>query len=160
MADFGIRLHGMDQALSYMAKLIDASTAWGKATIGVSTSLVYAHGVETGFTRGGKLARAAGGAWYLKGALEATAPKVPGALEKALPEGDGKVKETQQKIATAMQQEAQGRVPVVSGRLRGSLRAVYPGSGADATGGDPLLRTRSRTSRARQAPVRTPVRKR
>ena len=149
---FGVIWHGVEEAQSFMAKLMSGGEA-ATGTIGVGTTTVYAYGIEEGVTRGGKLARRAGGAHYLRRALETTAPKWPEALAKALPKGEQAVNAAQKALAEQMTANAKEYVPVKTGALQRSLHAIYRGAAAEGPG-DPLLRRATPAPRNRLAAVR------
>lgn len=124
---------GVVEALAWLRELQASVQAAGDTSveIGVDESQApYGWGMEFGEYRNGRLARRAGGAFYLTGAFQAVAPMVADAIAEALPRGPEAVR---QAILAKGQQVlglAQEKVPVLTGNLRQSLYAAEGGRAA------------------------------
>lgn len=113
---------GADHALAYLKKLEDGVRAASDQVVRIGSSLVYARGIETGH-RGHRLARRAGGAFYLRSALGATSG-IKAALVSALPNGGAATQGALAKQAKDIEQSAQQHAPARSGKLRASIHTV------------------------------------
>lgn len=91
-------------------------------TILVGSDLIYSYGIERGVTRSGKLARAAGGVFYLAGAVEDVSGKVGSEIVQGLENGN--LRSAFLRLGLMTVTFAQARVVVVTGSLRRSLHMV------------------------------------
>lgn len=100
-----------------------------RATFG--TNLVYGFGIETGFSRGGRLARKAGGAYYIRDAtaegIAFLAVALPAFFSQPQLGGAGRLLEA---FYSILEVSAKVRVPVVTGALKESIRVKPFGGGA------------------------------
>jgi hypothetical protein len=121
MAEVYVRITGADGAIGYLAQLRDSCGRFVRLLPQVGSSLPYAYGIEEGHTRGGRLARKAGGAHYLSGAVDSVLPRAKTMIARELPGtagGDVASRILGEDIVGAAKQI----VPVKSGRLRNSIR--------------------------------------
>lgn len=123
----GIDLIGVPEVHKALSNLEDGVAEMVKAPVGVGSALPYAYGIEYGRHRSGKLARRAGPAKYMQGAIQKEIPGITKRLAKAIEGGASDVRDEKQKIAEDMTKAAQDIVPVVTGALRSSLTPIYPG---------------------------------
>lgn len=119
-----IRVLGVREAQRYLDRLQGGAKAAGGKVVMVGTPLVYGWGIEFGRKRGGGLARRAGGAFYLTGALAQVKPRIRKALTAALPFGASAVLDAAKKLGFDVERLAKERVPVRTGTLRRSLHTV------------------------------------
>lgn len=89
--------------------------------LSLSSPLPYAYGIETGRHRGGRLARAAGGAYMFRDALAVMRPRVGAVLGPAILRGPGAVDAAKRALNAEGVAEVQKRTPVRSGALRDSV---------------------------------------
>lgn len=75
MADFEVRITGHAHAQRVLEHLRDGGRAVSDARVRVGSPLQYAPGIETGRTRGGRVARAAGGLHFLERGLDHAAKR-------------------------------------------------------------------------------------
>jgi hypothetical protein len=122
-----VRLRGLQEGVQALHQLRDGAGRFNGPLLRVGSDLVYAWGIETGRTKGGRLARRAGPAHYLRGGLEREAPRLKATLAAALDDGVRAVDQAVDKAGKGVVEEAQRLVPVRSGRLRGSIRAIRTG---------------------------------
>lgn len=125
-----IRIGGLVQALG----TIDGLGAGAKqlhgpiATFG--SVLPYAYGIETGRHRGGRRARAAGGAYMFREGIAETKQHARAQLVQAIKSGPGAIAAAKGRIRTFGIQAIRKRTPVRSGRLRASVSELNrPGIG-------------------------------
>lgn len=88
----------------------------------VGSDLVYAYGIEYGVTKSGRLARRAGGAFYLKGALDEIQGRVGSEIVNGL--ASGNLRNAFLRLGLTTVTFAQARVPVRTGSLRRSIHMV------------------------------------
>ena len=90
--------------------------------VGVSSAEVpYAWGQETGVYRGGRLARRAGGAFFMRGALAVVGPSIAPALNEVIFQGPDAAERTLQAKGHELAAEAMLLAPVLTGNLRQSI---------------------------------------
>lgn len=118
-----VRIMGLNEAERYLRRLQGGAAA-SNATVRVGTAVVYAHGIEFGRRRNGRLARRAGGAFMLTGALESIQPRIKPALARALPEGQQAVRDALLRLGYQVEAAAKPRTPVKTGNLRRSIHTV------------------------------------
>ena len=122
----GIRVNiDADEAVGALNKLKDAVRSVKSTRLG--SDLPYAYGIEYGRHRGGRLARRAGGAYYLHAGAEQITGEAP-KLARALGKGPAATKAEYQEILERGLDVARRRTPVRTGRLSRSLR-IYIGKG-------------------------------
>lgn len=119
-----IRILGAKEADAYLKNIGAASREAGRTVVRVGTALKYGHGIEFGRHRGGKLARRAGGAFYLTGAFRQVQPRIKRELAAALPKGAAAVLGAMRRLAADVERIAKQRVPVRTGNLRRSIHTV------------------------------------
>jgi hypothetical protein len=96
----------------------------GAARLSIGSGLPYAYGIETGRHPRGKLARRAGGAYYLRGAGREVGPTIPGRIAGSFRRGPGAVRSEIDRIGKDLVAAAKRRAPRVSGDLGDSIRDV------------------------------------
>jgi hypothetical protein len=121
-------------ALRALGDLAAGARALGGARMEIGSRLPYAYGIETGFTRSGRVARRAGGAWMLRDAKEAVRSQIEPVLAAALPHGPSAVDAAFRRLGAFAVQAARARTPVVTGRLRASIDILAGGIGSAASG--------------------------
>lgn len=119
-------------ALRALGDLAAGCRAAGGARTGVGSDLPYAFGIETGYRRSGRLARRAGGAWMLRDAKAAMLPQIEPVLAAALPHGAAATDGAFRRLGGLLVALVQAGTPVVSGRLRDSMRVLSGGLGSPA----------------------------
>lgn len=124
MAGAYVQIEGVERVSAYLKEIREGAETAGHETILVGSPLRYAFGIETGRHRGGRLARRAGGAYYLRDAFRAVQPRIRPALVAALPKGAQAVLQAMRKLGYDVEREAKERVPVRTGTLRRSLHTV------------------------------------
>ena len=87
MAGVGVKVVGLKEAQQYLHRLEQAAGS-ADATVTVGSSLNYAYGIETGRHRSGRVARRAGGVFYLSRALATVERDLPKRLTKGLQAGE------------------------------------------------------------------------
>lgn len=117
-----VTIQGIQAAQQSLTHMAQGAQAAGRSAYFVGSSLAYAYGIETGRSRGGRLARKAGGAFMLTRALQSVAPGIPGAVAQALPSGASAVDQAIRRLAFEVLSRAQALTPVRSGALRASVR--------------------------------------
>ena len=110
-----------------MATISDAAQEVASLDLQVGSSLPYAYGIETGYTRYGRLARRAGGAFMVARALEQMMPIVENRLAGTLLRGPSAARREVFSLANQTVQRIQAGTPVRSGNLRDSFQAVFNG---------------------------------
>ncbi len=116
-----------------MRKLIDAwansARSFGNVKLTIGSPLPYAYGIETGYHRGGRLARRAGGAFYLQKGMQAMQTIFQQRAASSLlgiPAGQS-FNELLSTMQTTGLRVAQSSAPVRTGKLRGSIVASRTG---------------------------------
>lgn len=123
-----VGLPAVKHALAELNAGAEASEGSGtSAPVRVVAAAPYAYGIETGRHRSGRLARRAGGVFYLARALDAHKPRVKRTLADALPDGGAAVLRAWEGLGQAIETDARRMVVVRSGALRGSIQMVSPG---------------------------------
>lgn len=120
-----VRLIGAATTEKYLSELRLSAQLLGTMRLQVGSDLPYAFGIESGRHRGGRLARRAGPAHYLKGGWEAVRPTVGSRLARVLPEGPAALKKEMQAIGNDTRDIARAIVPVRSGDLQRSIRSAF-----------------------------------
>lgn len=90
----------------------------------MTSPLVYAFGIETGYHRRGGLARAAGGAFMMREGLADVKDRIGPLISASFEGGPSAVPLAEANIGRMVVAAVQRRTPVVSGRLRDSFRVV------------------------------------
>jgi hypothetical protein len=129
----GVRIESR-AVMQALGQLADTARAMGGARVEAGSTEPYTFGIETGRTRSGRLARAAGGAWMLRDAKAAIAARIQPTLAAALMQGPAAADAAFRGLGDELVREIQARTPVVSGRLRGSMRVLAGGIGSRAAG--------------------------
>jgi hypothetical protein len=137
MPDMGVSVIGTAEAQSVLRKLQDAARSLPGVKIQVGSPLKYAYGIETGRTRDGAVARAAGGLWFLKRGLDrASAQFDHDGFGEALKDGPGATLKFLIAYGHDIEREAKDllspfpyspRTRYHTGGLRRSLQTIYPG---------------------------------
>lgn len=112
-----------DAALKYLSQVRMTAQQWGRSRVVVSTNVVYAYGVETGFHRGGSLARRAGGAFMIREGLLDTEEHMQELISESFVRGPSAVPLAEANIGRMVVAAVQSHTPVRSGNLRDSFRA-------------------------------------
>lgn len=120
-----VRLIGIPAAQGYLSNLQLSAFLLGTMRLQAGSDLPYAFGIETGHHRNGRLARRAGGAFYLRGAWIAVRGTVGARLARRLPEGPGAMRSEMQAIGRDVVDIARGIVPVRTGALQRSIRSSF-----------------------------------
>lgn len=122
-----VALRGLDAGVQALKQVRDAAGRFQTPMLRVGSDLIYAWGIETGRTRGGRVARKAGPAHYLQGALQRVEPQLRAKYARALEEGPAAVDRATEQAGRDLVAAARSIVPVRSGRLKGSIRSVPGG---------------------------------
>lgn len=109
-----------DKAVEFLLKL--QKELQQIPTLLVGSNLVYSYGIEYGVTRNGRLARAAGGAFYLQGAVSEVESKVGSEIVNGLENGG--LRNAFFRLGYMAVTGAQSRTPVITGSLRRSIHMV------------------------------------
>lgn len=88
MAGVGVKVVGLKEAQTYLRRLQESAESADKAQVVVGSSLNYSYGIETGRHRSGRVARRAGGVFYLSRALSTVEKDLPKRLTKGLEAGE------------------------------------------------------------------------
>lgn len=119
-----VSIDGAETVRAYLQSLREGLGRAGDETIMVGSNLVYAFGIETGRHRGGRLARRAGGAFYLRDAFNSIKGRLEPEIAAALPRGQDAVLRAMLKLGYDVEREAKNLVPVRTGALRRSIHTV------------------------------------
>jgi hypothetical protein len=119
-----VQIHGVEQVRAALQRLTQGTQAMRDTRVLVGSPLKYAFGIETGRHRGGGLARRAGGAFYLRGAVQSVMATAGASLAPALLEGAQATVRALTRLGYDVQREAQMEVPVRTGTLRRSIHTV------------------------------------
>lgn len=111
-----------DKALRYLSQVRQTAQAWGRSRTVVYSQLPYAAGIETGYTRRGRLARRAGGAFMLRDGLAEAQPRIGPLISDSFERGPSAVPLAEANIGRMVVAAVQRRTPVRSGNLRDSFR--------------------------------------
>lgn len=131
MAELGVRLTGLEAGVQAIRQVRDAAGRYSGPLFRVGSPLSYAWGIETGRRKSGRVARRAGPAHYLSGAMARVEPRLREPLAAALWHGPDATDAALRHAGDALVDEAQRLVPVRSGRLRRSIRAIRTGHARD-----------------------------
>ncbi len=128
---YTVRVVGAEVADAFLRKMGEAAVAAVRNKIQVGSFEPYSYGIETGRFRGGRLARRAGGAFYLRRAFNSTVGRARPEMISALRSGDPRrAGEVLYDVATRMRDMAESLAPRRSGKLGGSIRVILAtGSG-------------------------------
>lgn len=118
---------GIDQAQRYMRDLSQASKNANRALVRVGSPLQYAYGIETGRRRSGRLARRAGGVFYLTRAYNDELPHMRSRIVAGLERGPSGVLDELKRIGFDVERRAKDYVVRVTGTLQRSIQTIYPG---------------------------------
>lgn len=121
MVSLDIRAEGIGGVVASLGRLADAAATAGGATLEVFSPEVYAWGVETGYTRRGRLARRAGGAYMFRQGTNEGLRGFDQELAAALPKGPAAVVPAYLSRGRRVVTAIQSHTPVISGRLRGGV---------------------------------------
>lgn len=124
-AQSGVTISGLDDAKAAFARMARGASQAANAQVLVGSPLQYAYGIETGRHRGGRLARRAGGVFYLTRATEHVIPTVRSRMATAVK--DGAVLPELIKVGFDIERAAKALVVRVSGTLQRSIQTIYPG---------------------------------
>ena len=116
-----LRITGTRGAITYLHQLRDRSGRFTRLLPSVGSSLPYAYGIHEGRHRGGRLARRAGGVFYLKRAAESVLPRAEGMLARGLATSEQAMQTAVRVLGQDLVRAAQNIVVVRSGRLRRSI---------------------------------------
>jgi hypothetical protein len=112
-----------DKAMKYLIQVRQTAERWGKSRTVVSSLLPYAYGIETGYHRGGSLARAAGGAFMLREGVADVEEHMGDLIVESFARGPSAVPLAEANIGRMVVAAVRRHTPVVSGNLRDSFRA-------------------------------------
>jgi hypothetical protein len=146
-AQTGVRVVGEREAQAYLAKLAASAQYAHRAVVSVGSPLAYAYGIETGRHRGGRLARRAGGVFYLQRAAESVQQALKRDIARALPGGPDDTLEALKKVGADVERKAKALVVRVTGTLQRSIQTIYPGRGVVGGGISVGVRGRTRATR-------------
>ena len=116
-----IRSAGFDRVRSFLGGIAGAAARAQGPVISVGSPLPYAYGIETGRHRGGRLARAKGGAFMFRDALAVMKPRTGPALASAILRGTAAVEQAKRDLNRQAVEEVRKRTPVRTGALRDSV---------------------------------------
>jgi hypothetical protein len=148
MDNFSVNIFGLDQALAELHRVQDGAQSFGGYSAQIGSPLAYSWGVHFGRHRGGKLARKAGGLFFLTRALEEVRarPETKTMVAKGIHEGPAGARRAGRTMAFAVLARSQElETAVDSGALRNSLQVVEGGQSA-RPGGTPFGPARRRSS--------------
>lgn len=111
----------MATAATYLGRLEDAAAQVGAQRLVAGSPLPYGGPIEIGFTRTGRVARRAGGAFMLRDGMNAATAKVESLVVAHLTAPGKGGKGLEDGIRRTVLGEVQARTPVRSGRLRDSF---------------------------------------
>lgn len=150
----GVTVSGADRAEAYLSSLGQNVASSSHAVVRVGFSAPYAFGIETGETKTGRKARAAGGLFFLRGAYLEVKPEIGKYEVEALSRGESEL-EGRKRAGFEIERRAKERLTPFpysprtryhTGGLRRSGQTVYPGRPTQAF--TPVRRSR-RAVRAR-----------
>jgi hypothetical protein len=119
-----IQIDGVQVVQDYLDSVKEGAGRAGREVVVVGSPLVYAFGIETGRHRGGRLARRAGGAFYLREAYQTVQPRIASTVADVIDQGGDATLRALLGLGYDMQREAQNRVPVRTGTLRRSIHTA------------------------------------
>lgn len=124
-----LKLIGLDQALDNIVMVRSGAAELGRTRLSVGSDLPYAYGIETGRRRDGRIARKAGGLWFLSGAARDVGPGAADTIVRSLDRGVPGVDGALRIVAMRLTQRArQLEAPANrSGRLAGSIQSRIGG---------------------------------
>lgn len=111
-----------DKVLQYLMQVRQTAERWGRSRTVVSSNLPYTFGIETGFHRGGSLARRAGGAFMMREGLIDVEEHLGDLIVESFARGPSAVPLAEANIGRMVVAAIQRHTPVVSGNLRDSFR--------------------------------------
>lgn len=121
-----IKVTGVDTAQARLRTMQQGAARLGRTRILVGSNLKYAYGIEKGRHRGGRLARAAGGAFMLQKGLDSIKESLPRDIAQAIDTGDS-VYDAVYRNALRAENVAKSFTPVKTGSLRRSFHTVSEG---------------------------------
>lgn len=121
-----IEATGITVAQRRLGIIEEGAKRLGRTRILVGSNLKYAFGIEYGRHRGGRLARRAGGAGFLRKGLDSIRGTLPADISQAIESG-GSVYDAVFRNALRVEDVAKANTPVVTGTLRRSLHTVSSG---------------------------------
>jgi hypothetical protein len=148
MAETGVRILGLAEAQAELRQVEAGGQEFGGYSAAIGSNLAYGFGIHFGRHRGGKLARKAGGLFFLTRALEEVRarPETKGLIAKGIHEGPSGARRAGRTMAFAVLARSQElETAVVSSALRNSLQVVEGGQSA-RPGGTPFGPARRRSS--------------
>jgi hypothetical protein len=112
-----------DRATKYLSQLRTTAQQWGRSRTVVFTDKIYGFGIETGFTRRGRLARRdpPGGAFMVRDGIEEARPRIGPLIKDSFTRNES-VPLAEANIGRMVVAAIQRRTPVRSGNLRDSFR--------------------------------------
>lgn len=115
-----LKITGATQTIARLERAARQAQTFGRARVVVGTPLIYGYGVHEGRTRGGRLARRAGGSFFLARALQQTRGEIRALARRA---GSEALIGRDLLLALGFKVEARAKalVPVVTGTLRRSI---------------------------------------
>jgi hypothetical protein len=122
-----IEVVGDEVAVAALTRLARAAAAMAGTPVYVGSSLVYAYGIEHGRHRGGRLARRAGGAFYLTRGLAAVRGQLPTEVARVLRVAGPDPRRLLLGLGYRVQAAAMPLVPVRTGTLRRSIHVRVGG---------------------------------
>lgn len=120
-----VAIEGIDGVEKVIDRIDQGAQRFGRIEVIVGSQLPYAYGIETGWHRGGTLARRAGGVFYLKRGLESVQGDIGKSLIKGLADGPGGAEREMLRLGRRVEARAKEVVVVKSGDLRGSIHTRF-----------------------------------
>jgi hypothetical protein len=122
-----LRVNGVEVATRELNVLATACRVLNGPLVMVTSEQVYAYGINFGRSRGGRLARRAGGAHFMEAGATYLRSNARGIIATALERGEGSTEAALRDLGEGAVAAARSRTPRVTGALAGSLRAVVRG---------------------------------
>lgn len=120
---FYVDLIGIIEVRAQLEGFRQACIAAGRIRSAVGSDLIYAFGQEYGHHPRGRLARRAGGAYYMRAGYDAVrSGGYDAKFARAVLRGQGDVQQTATEMERVMINRARATAPFKKGALRGSIR--------------------------------------
>lgn len=118
-----MQIKGIEEARQFLEKMDRNLQDISRVKAFIGSNLRYAYGIEYGVTRGGKLARRAGGAFMITNAIKDVRDDLKRNMIAAIT-GDGDIEAAVYRAALTAENIAKGKTPVRTGSLRRSIHTV------------------------------------
>jgi hypothetical protein len=119
-----VRLEGLPEGLRVIGEWRAGCATISRRRLQIVADAVYAYGMETGHFASGKLARRAGGAFFMRDAVDSLRRSFTSSLAQAIPHGSAAVHAAQDAETRVAVGVAQENAPVRSGNLRSRIFSV------------------------------------